>query len=52
MEEAGKVRLPAPPRPKGIFWLWEGWGSWRVMVVVVVVEGMVVVKRVVEVGRV
>ena len=27
---AGWVRLPAPPRPKPIFWGWIGAGSWRV----------------------
>lgn len=53
MEEGGKgregreeeVRLPAPPRPKVMVWVggWEGVGSWRVNVVVVVVVGMVVV---------
>lgn len=42
---AGRVRLPAPPRPKGILGGREGVGSWRVKVgvVVVVVVDMVVV---------
>ena len=45
-EEGGKVRLPAPPRPKGICWWWgEGVGSWRVKLVVVDVGGMLVVER-------
>ena len=50
----GVVRLPAPPRAKGICGGWVGVGSWRVMgweVVVMVVEGMVEnVVGVVEVG--
>lgn len=30
VEEVVVVRLPAPPRPKGMVRGWEGVGSWRV----------------------
>ncbi len=33
-----EVKLPAPPRPKGILGGWVGWGSWRAKEEVVVVD--------------